>query len=99
MQSTTYKIPASRLKELQQKVAKINKRAAKLEKAPVTVTVGERESVTVNQGGSLALRMGTTFTYEAINVTLTGETPILNGWQFIATVLHKPAGNEFVHHT
>jgi hypothetical protein len=99
MTTTTHKIPASRLKELEKRIAKINKRAAKLEKEPVSLVIGGREQVTVQQGGSLALRMGTKFTYEAVNVTLIGENPVLNGWQFIATVLHKPAGNEFVHHT
>lgn len=99
MTTTTYKIPASRLSELEKRIAKINKRAAKLEKPPVSMVVGDREQITVQQGGSLGLRMGTKFTYEAVNVTLIGENPVLNGWQFIATVLHKPAGNEFVTHT
>lgn len=99
MKSSTHRIPASRLAELEKRIAKINKRAAKLEVEPVSLEVGATESVTVTQGGSLALRMGTKYTYDAVNVTLTGETPKLNGWEFIATVLHKPAGNEFVAHT
>jgi hypothetical protein len=96
MPSTTYKIPASRLSELEKRIAKINKRADKLEKPPVSLIIGDTERITVKQGGSLALRMGTSFSYEAVNVEVIGETPVLNGWEFLTTVLHRPAGNEFV---
>jgi hypothetical protein len=96
MPSTTYKIPASRLTELEKRIAKINKRADKLEKPPVSLVIGDRERVTVERKSLPGLRMGTSFSYEAVNVEVIGETPVLNGWEFLTTVLHRPAGNEFV---
>lgn len=93
----SFLIPTERVEELQARIAKLNRKAVKLGTPSISLIVTENtDEVTVSVGGSLALRMGTKFTYERTEVLLKGETPKLNGWEFLSVVLHRPAGNEFV---
>lgn len=100
MSFETFRIPTERVKELQERVAKLNKKAAKLGTPPINLVVTDKtEEVTVKVGGTMALRMGTKYTYEVTEVLLRGETPKLNGWEFLSVVMYRPAGNEFVNLT
>lgn len=93
----SFQIPTERVEELQKRVEKLNKKATKLGTPAIDliVTDNTRWNV-VKVGGTMALRMGTDFGYETTEVHLKGETPKLNGWEFLSVVLHRPAGNEFV---
>lgn len=92
----SFLIPTERVTELQERVAKLNKKAIKLGTPAIDLIVTENTSwKTIKVGGRMALRMGTEFGYSITEVHLKGETPVLNGWEFLAVILHRPAGNEF----
>lgn len=78
----TYRIPSTNIDELQSKIAKLNKRAAKLGVEPISITLGDTESEVVNS------ERGVETVIEYVNVTIEGTTPKLNGWQFVATLEH-----------
>jgi hypothetical protein len=89
---TIYRIPAANMGELQSKLAKLNKRSAKLGTAPISLEVVSTEQVeeripgwTLDNGEVMEWR---TVAREYNNVIVHGETPMLNGWQFVATLVH-----------
>lgn len=87
--AATYRIPTQFLAELEQKVAKINKKATKIGTDLVTVTrTGRTETVNLqSKAGRLS--------YEAEYVELVGHAPVINGWEFVAVIRHITGGNEF----
>lgn len=84
-QDNIFEIPVQNVPELEARIAKLNKRADKLSVAPVVLTkleIIERErddnGVTV---------------YDQIQrVQVEGESPKLDGWQFVATLEHDENG-------
>jgi len=95
--ASVYRIPEQFLPDLEKKVAKINKVAEKLDKPLVELTLtDEVTTVEVNVGGRIASRVGRKMTYKARYVTVKGNTPVLDGWRFLAVVLHSRQGNEFM---
>lgn len=96
----SFLIPTQRVEELTARIAKLNKRAIKLGTPAIDLIVTDNTSFnTIKVGGAMALRMGTEYGYETTEVLIKGETPKLNGWEFLSVVLHRPAGNEFVNAT
>lgn len=85
MITATYNIFAENLSPLMRLTARLNKRAAKLGLDPITVTkmgdvhIRNKDGVTVDH---------------FITIEIAGETPVLNGYEFVATIQHAgEAGN------
>jgi hypothetical protein len=75
----TRRIPAANLPRLQAEVETMNKRADRLGVAPLTLTVLNTETKIRRHEIT-----GVEWTEEWVNVTLTGESPVLNGWRLVA---------------
>ncbi len=84
----TYKIPESRLAELRIKVEKINKVATKLKMPLVVMTADEYEMVEVKRTEQ-ECDVGVPVQYKKVyTVILNGETPVIDGWAFRASLVH-----------
>jgi hypothetical protein len=94
--TNTFLIPLDRMDELQARIDKINKRAVKLDMPLVTLRhTGKVETRKVPLGGRMGYRMGPEYTYDAEWVEVLGSTPKIDGWEFVAVQVHRPAGNEY----
>lgn len=79
----TYQIPDENLGALLEKLEKLSKRAEKLQSGKIEYSVGDFETVKVSENEWVKLW----------TVEVSGESPSLNGWQFVARVDHLPEGN------
>lgn len=93
-------IKAVYLGELEDRVAKLNKRAEKLGVEPMTLEVGERSVVTeqryIGEDPSIpGKHLFKEVKVEYVTVAVKGQTPHLpGGWQFLGAIEHRgPAGN------
>ena len=78
------RIPEVRIEALHKRVAKIEKRAEKLNvQAPTVIDTGEREDQVLSK------TTVHTWAYIAVN----GIAPKIDGWTFIATLQHEAEGN------
>lgn len=85
MKSDKIKIPASNLYLAEEKIAKINKRAAKLGLAPLVLHVGED----IHEERDRVI-----YTYNEIVVE--GEYPVINGWRIIGSIDHDAEDNHLI---
>lgn len=85
------KVPAGNMAWLKEKLDSLNRRAAKLECAPIVLTVVGEEMVQV-KGGSLDPDAGPAQWVRFLHVEVSGQAPTLNGWTFIARLQHEAAG-------
>jgi hypothetical protein len=93
----SFHIPVERIEELTDRIAKVNRKADKLGLPHVTMIVTDNtQEHAVKVGGTIGHRYGRVISWTSREVLLKGETPKLNGWEFLTVVLHRPAGNEFV---
>jgi hypothetical protein len=76
-----YTIPTQNLATVQEHVARLNRRAARLGKEPVVLTIGEPRAIEV-YSDRLQRKVVRTF----VDVSVAGSPPKLNGWSFIAAV-------------
>jgi hypothetical protein len=81
MIDATFRIPLDALDGLKGRIAEANKKAARLDVEPLTLTVGETDTVEKFVGG---VPTGQVLVF--VNGTITGTTPRLNGWAFIASL-------------
>jgi hypothetical protein len=97
MDANVYKIPAGNLNNLKARIEKLARRAERIAKkgnladaTPIGLTVGER----VVEDGTETTEDGTTRRVRNVYflVTVTGSTPKLAGWMFVATLQHEEAG-------
>lgn len=103
MNTAQYLIPESNIATLEETIARLAKRAKKLGLAPITMTRGEaRDFPYVSYSGSVKAfdaatstssladleRDGLIVYRRSVEVTITGESPTLNGWQFCAVLQH-----------
>lgn len=94
-----FRVPTENMGELSDKLSKLNKRAARLGTAPISLTVLSTEIVEEKVPG---LTIGDDTFQEVLEwrtvarewniVRVDGETPMLNGWQFVATLVHGENG-------
>lgn len=86
---TDYKIPECNLSPLKHKIEILNRKAAKLETSPITLveTSFIDEPITDDWGKPTGKVRRYVF------ITLTGETPMIGGYRFVATIQHEEAGN------
>jgi hypothetical protein len=98
MDSANYRIPEAKLDQVKAEIGKLNKRAAKLGVALIELAVGEHQDVPyfrysgklveVTQSNKDAA-VGRELEYiRFYRVVLTGVTPKLAGWRFVATLEH-----------
>lgn len=93
-----YRIPEHNLPSLNARIAKLNKRAAKLKMDPLVLAeIGEvfetRRKRTVNEYGDIGLTRTIEYQVRFVLVTLTGHCPRVNGWAMAATIQHEDGGN------
>lgn len=86
---TVYKVPVERVSELQEKIEKISRKADKLETRPVTMLV-TNETVTEEKRGLSGIRFPQDYRF----VIVSGTTPVIEGWEFLAIVQHDRLGNK-----
>lgn len=82
----TYEIPVSRLEELKERMAKVNKVAAKLGCEPVKLIEGDEIVRDHPEDGRKPEHLRRKV--KLIAVTIEGETPMVKGYSFRATLLH-----------
>lgn len=85
----TYNVVAGNLPELRFRIAGLNKKAVKLGMAPIELTEGKAFTKKMD-ASSEHVEMERTVVI--VPVTLTGETPVLNGWEFVALLQHEDGG-------
>ena len=104
-----YRVPEQNLEALTARIAKLNKRAAKLKMDPLVLTQIGEEFVTIKKtievesdyddwSDSFGVRsypQPKTVEYQIriVLVTVTGKCPRVNGWAMAATIAHDEAGN------
>jgi len=81
MINAQFRIPFDALDGLKDRIAEANKKAARLDVEPLTLTIGETDTVEKFVGG---FPTGEVLVF--VNGTITGTTPRLNGWAFIASL-------------
>lgn len=74
--NATYRIPKANVDDLLAQIAKLNKRAAKIHVAKIEVAVGPEE-VEEQKDGRVQVW---------VPLTITGETPKYDGWEFVAVL-------------
>ena len=82
--TATYLIPLTNLPVVEEHVARLNKRAAKLGQDPVVLVFGATKTIEgrkVNSEGR-----SVKFQYQAIELSVAGSSPKLAGWSLIASV-------------
>jgi hypothetical protein len=88
-----YRIPQANVEHLRHDIAmKVNKRAAKLSLPPVELVELEQEVIEHEQRNMDTGEMQI-FKYIFQYVAIKGETPMVAGYSFIATLQHEDAGN------
>jgi hypothetical protein len=80
-------IADSRLSVLKHELEKINKKATKLNTPPVVLTINKTFFKTIKNETGLDAKV------KYHNVTVQGETPVIPGYEFLATIQHKDGGN------
>lgn len=86
---TTYKIRAEYMTALQAEIDHLNKKALKLGVAPAVLHIQGTETVT-NKKSVAGLEVEYTTTFNIVSVT--GETPKLDGWKLVAVVEKLASG-------
>jgi len=72
----TYEIPEARFDWFTKEIAKLNKKAVKLDCTPITI----------NEIGTVIRKNDKGIIYKYVKVKVAGQAPKYNGWSFIATV-------------
>lgn len=88
MATATYTVPEGNLANLHSHIKRLNKKAAKMGCAPITITEGKSDFREI-------LHPSGDFVKERfVEVTVTGEAPQFSGWSFVGTLNHlkDPSG-------
>lgn len=95
--SKEYEIPKPQLPVLQEQLAALNKKAAKLGCTPISLEIlNERMEVVTHpehrvvRGDQIQLVAALDEVRTYVRVRVTGETPKYEGWTFAATIQHLP---------
>ena len=88
-----YRIPEENVPKLQERITKLNRRAAKLGMAPLVLTETGEEFVTRKKLICNDPPRWHEYQLRFVLVTVTGTCPRVNGWLFCATIEHEDAGN------
>jgi hypothetical protein len=91
-----YRVPEVNLTALLAKVDKLNRRARRLGMIPIVVSeigeefVTERRRIADDFGGVPEVHE---VTIRFVTLTVVGQTPRVDGWEFAATIQHEDGGN------
>ena len=86
-QPTIYEVPEANLPLLQEKIAKLNRRAAKLGCADIVINVLGSKEVAIYAKDECGFETDRVAKYrKVIQITVTGAAPKINGWEFIAVI-------------
>jgi hypothetical protein len=92
-----YRIPEENFPVLQERITKLNRRAAKLSMHPLVLTETGEEFETHHKMKPVQDATGPTqyidYQVRFVMATVTGTCPRVNGWTFAATIEHDPDGN------
>ncbi len=83
---TEFKIRASRLSELMDRVDKLNRRAKRINLAPISVEIGRVETERYKDVDDRPQVLVWQF------IEVSGEKPKLPGWDFLGALRHEPGG-------
>lgn len=81
--SSSHLVVPENLPELQRRIEALSRRAVKLGMGPITLVVGAMRKVRPQGAKHDEIRQ---------EVVVTGETPVVNGWEFVATLQHEDGG-------
>jgi len=84
----TYRIPERNLSKVKSKIEKLNRKATRLETPEIELLVGSFEDEEILEEGKPTGRF-----IRYYEVTVTGETPMLAGWKFVAVLEQTEGGN------
>lgn len=100
--TASYKVPEGNMLELRAKLEKLGRKAARLGLPPITMAeVGTDEVPYIVRGDSrrkaspadmAAAKPGELVYFRFVTVQVTGTTPRLAGWEFVATLQHLTDG-------
>jgi hypothetical protein len=93
--NATYIVPADNRATIELKLAELNKKAAKLGTAPIVITFAHHHLQTWKEERVLGQPEAGYYTYtrEWLTADVTGETAVVNGFYFRATLHHTSDGN------
>jgi len=82
-----FDVPEINLPLLQERIAKLNKRAAKLNCAAIVINVLGSKEVPIRKHDELGFESDRIVGYRKVfQITVTGAAPKINGWEFIAVI-------------
>jgi hypothetical protein len=84
----SFNVPADRLHDLQANVAKMTRRAKRIDQNGLTLQVVKSVRYTYRDA-----RTDETLTLPCVNVRISGQVPTINGWSLIARIEHLDVGN------
>lgn len=85
----TYSILDYNLETLQSLIVRLNRRATKLGLCPLTLSIDTDHAFFIDEKD----RDGKPFIVKRIPCTIARQSPILDGWSFVATIQHLEEGN------
>lgn len=90
----TYQVVAGNLAELKSRVGQLNKKAIKLGMSPITLTEGKATTKLEDAFGTDEYGDRNMVKREVvrIEVTIHGDSPVINGWEFVALLQHEDGG-------
>jgi len=92
IETTSALVPVANLSALQDKIAKLNRRAKRLGCAPINFTIGakqiaEKSQVIIGDHDQGAVTTSRTIKVECVSVTVAGDSPVLpGGWNLVARI-------------
>lgn len=81
-----FDVPEINLPLLQERIAKLNKRAAKLSCAPIVINVLGSKEVPIRKNDGIVESDHIVGYRKVYQITVTGAAPKINGWEFIAVI-------------
>ena len=82
-----FNVPEENLAVLQERIAKLNKRAKKLSCEPITVNILGSKEVPIRHHDELGFEADRIVGYRKVyEITVIGTAPKINGWEFIAVI-------------
>jgi hypothetical protein len=82
MKTKEYNLPV-----IQARIDKLNKKAIKIGTQPIQINIISEDFIDVASANNMTVKI------KYLEITITGETPKINGWSFAATIQHEDLGN------